>query len=116
MTGGVCQLICSAGQFEYRGRCAMCPMNLQYNALINGCACPTGYYLTNNMQCMLFVGSPVQCPSSQYLDPALGCRVCTISNCITCSSSKNCSQCAVGYKNINGSCINYCGDGIISQN
>ena len=50
------------------------------------------------------------------MDSALGCKSCNIPNCISCSSPIKCVQCASTYYNVNGSCINHCGDGIISTN
>lgn len=112
---GACGLSCSSGQFIFQGSaCASCPLNTVFNSAINGCACPTGYYMDNYNTCQKLVLQGVTCPSGQYFDSNSGCLPCS-SSCKTCKSATQCLTCsASGFSaNSQGACIPTCGDGLI---
>jgi hypothetical protein len=111
---GVCTLGCSGNQFAFRGACATCPLNTIYNPAINGCACPSGFYMDTYGVCQKLILVPIACPDGQYFDSTNGCQACSAS-CKTCKSANVCTACATrGYTpNSAGSCVPNCGDGLI---
>ena len=111
---GICVSSCSGNQFMYQGICATCPLNTVYNAQINGCTCPSGYYKDNYGVCQQLVLKPVDCSAGQYFDSNLGCVACP-GQCKTCKSLGQCVTCSLnGYTpNLQGICIPNCGDGLI---
>lgn len=60
---GVCELSCSSQQFNFQGACAVCPLNTIYNAAINGCSCPSGFYMDNYGVCKKLTLQPIVCPT-----------------------------------------------------
>jgi len=90
---GVCKLSCSSGQFPFQGACAVCPLNTIFNAAINGCSCPTGFYMDTYGVCQKLTLQPLNCPSGQYFDSNSGCQACSAS-CQTCKSANQCITCA----------------------
>lgn len=111
---GVCILSCGSNQFPFQGACATCPLNTIFNSAINGCACPTGYYMDNYGVCQKLVLKAITCPDGQYFDSNNGCTPCN-STCKTCKSATQCLTCASsGYSaNSQGVCNPICGDGLI---
>ena len=111
---GTCTLSCSASQFPFQGGCAICPLNTIFNAQINGCDCPSGFYKNNYGTCEQLVLRPLNCSNGQYFDLTNGCVACP-GSCKTCSSATRCTACSTnGYTpNSNGQCVTNCGDGII---
>jgi hypothetical protein len=111
---GVCVLSCSANQFAFQGACATCPLNTVFNTAINGCACPSGFYMDTYGVCQKLVLQAVTCASGQYFDSNNGCTACS-SSCKTCKSATQCITCATaGYSaNSQGVCTAVCGDGLI---
>lgn len=114
---GACQLSCTASQFIYGGKCASCPLSTIYNSAINGCSCPTGFYLSNYGTCEKLVLAPIACSDGQYFDQTNGCIACP-STCKTCKSATQCLTCSAnGFSaNTQGQCAPLCGDGIIVGN
>jgi proprotein convertase subtilisin/kexin type 5 len=112
---GVCGLACAASQFIFQGAaCATCPLNTVFNTAINGCTCPSGFYMDNYNTCQKLVLQAVTCPAGQYFDSNNGCLACN-STCKTCKSATQCLTCAnTGYSaNGQGVCQPQCGDGLI---
>lgn len=111
---GICVLSCSSGQFVFQGGCATCPLNTVYNAQINGCGCPDGYYKDTYGICSQLVLKPINCPDGQYFDSTHGCVTCP-GSCRTCKSATQCLTCSTaGYApNSQGTCVAKCGDGLI---
>jgi proprotein convertase subtilisin/kexin type 5 len=111
---GVCTLGCSGNQFAFRGACATCPLNTVYNAAINGCACPQGFYMNTYGICEKLILVPITCPDGQYFDSNNGCQACTAS-CKTCNNANTCLTCSTrGYSaNSAGNCVPTCGDGLL---
>ena len=64
---GVCALTCSSNQFIFLGACATCPLNTIYNADINGCSCPPGFYMDTYGVCQKLILN-LTCPDGQYFD------------------------------------------------
>jgi len=111
---GSCVLTCPAGQFQYQGRCAQCPLNLQYRAEIKGCACPDGLYLNNYGVCEKVVLTPVTCDAGFFFDSSKGCVACP-AGCKSCSSATICTACTqTGFSVVSGVCQAQCGDGLIA--
>jgi cysteine-rich repeat protein len=90
-------------------------LNTIFNSAINGCACPTGFYMDNYGICQKLVLKQVNCPDGQYFDTTNGCTPCS-SSCKTCKSATQCITCATaGFSaNPQGICAPVCGDGIIA--
>jgi cysteine-rich repeat protein len=116
VTNGRCELSCPTGQFAYQGRCAQCPLNLEYRLEINGCSCPDGQYLNNFGVCERVVLQPIACGDGFYFNQLTGCVACP-SGCKTCSGPTTCTSCTqTGYAARNGVCQPLCGDGLIVGN
>ena len=111
---GVCVLSCQSDQFSFQGSCAACPLNTIFNSAINGCSCPSGFYMNTYGVCEKLTLQPIACPSGQYFDSSSGCQACS-SSCATCKSATQCLTCkAAGFSaNAQGVCNPTCGDGII---
>ena len=110
-----CELTCSSGQFKYQGRCAQCPLNLQYRPEISGCACPDGQYLNTYGVCEKVILTPVTCDAGFYFDSSRGCVAC-LNGCQTCSSANVCLTCTQkGFSVVNRVCQASCGDGLIAS-
>lgn len=115
-TTGRCELSCPTGQFKYQGRCAQCPLNLEFRQEISGCSCPDGQYLNNNGVCERVVLTPIACGDGFYFNANTGCAPCA-AGCKTCSSATVCTSCTQsGYSAQNGVCAPLCGDGLIVGN
>ena len=111
---GMCILSCSQNQFSFQGACATCPLNTIFNAAINGCACPNGFYMDHFGVCQRLVLRQLSCPDGQYFDSNIGCTPC-VAPCRTCRSATQCIACATaGFSaNSQGVCGAVCGDGIV---
>ncbi len=110
---GICELTCPAGQFKYQGRCAQCPLNLQYRTEIKGCACPDGLYLNNYGVCEKVTLTPITCDAGFFFDSNRGCVACP-AGCKTCTSATSCTACSqTGFQVVSGLCQTVCGDGLI---
>jgi len=115
-TTGRCELSCPVGQFKYQGRCAQCPLNLEFRQEISGCSCPDGQYLNNNGVCEKVVLTPIACGDGFYFNSNSGCVACA-AGCKTCTSASVCTSCTqTGYSAQNGVCAPLCGDGLIVGN
>ena len=112
---GPCVLSCAGNQFVFQNSaCATCPLNTIYNPLINGCACPSGFYMDSYGTCQKLVLHGISCPAGQYFDSNSGCLPCAAS-CKTCKSATKCITCAnIGFSaNSQGVCTAICGDGLV---
>jgi cysteine-rich repeat protein len=90
-------------------------LNTIFNSAINGCTCPTGFYMDSFGVCQRLVLRQVSCPDGQYFDSTNGCTPCG-SSCRTCRSATQCITCATaGFSaNAQGICSPVCGDGIVA--
>lgn len=111
---GVCILSCQSNQFAFQGGCATCPLNTIFNNAINGCSCPTGFYMDSYGICQQLVLKAITCQDGQYFNSNTGCEACS-PTCKTCKSANYCTSCsATGFSaNSQGLCVAVCGDGNI---
>jgi hypothetical protein len=112
---GICSLSCTENTFLFMGRCAMCPVNMNYMPAIGGCVCPNGYYMDPiSNTCAVSTFIVPSCQSGTYYDNnAQRCLNCS-ANCAACTSNNSgCTACSRGYNLNNGVCVAICGDGVV---
>ena len=109
-----CQITCPPAQNVINGICGTCVLGTVYNAQLQSCVCPPGYFVNPQGVCESRIVPPPVCPAGFFLAANNNCAACPV-GCSVCSSSLSCSSCTDPAATfINGICQSRrCGNGVL---